>query len=642
MMSRVLPVVCLLIASSGLYAQRGGGGGGRGGGPNPPDPTGQGQGAQGQNGPGQNGQGGRGNQNGQGQTGAAGTAAADLPPGTVEGRVISTTGEPVRKASLTLRPNGRGGGSFATTSANDGSFKFASVDEGTYSLSGERAGFVSDTYSTNGGDTAVITVVSNQATTGIQFKLIPQSVILGHVYDEDGDPVQGANVQVQRYSYPRGVRQLTQTQNGTSNDVGEFRIANLPPGRYYLSATNPRRAQGQGGGRGGRNGRGNRSGGRGGPAQEAIEDYVLTYYPNALEVIGATPLDLIAGSEMRGIDVRLLKSRFYRITGSVSGVPAALAPPADNGKGDNGKGKAKQFAGGARASAVMLNLIPRSAGGGRGGQIGGTTMDPNTGTFEFPAVSPGAYYVIAQSQGPAQQRVTARVPVDVGNGDVTGIPVRLAPPLTLKGSITVEGTQPSVSYTSLRLSFVTSQPGAGGGQNGQAQVNADGTFQTQLDADSYTLDVSGVPDGYYLKSVRLSGRDMPDAALDLSLGAGQMELVLASNAGSVTGQVQNARNEPAASVTVTLVPASGSLRRDLNKKVTSDAGGSFTFSGLPPGDYKLYAWEEVETNAWMDREFRQPFESQSVSVKVDQSATPNVTVRLIDRSQVLGSASRRR
>jgi len=154
--------------------------------------------------------------------------------------------------------------------------------------------------------------------------------------------------------------------------------------------------------------------------------------------------------------------------------------------------------------------------------------------------------------------------------------------------------------------------------------------------------VNGLPDGYYLKTVKLSGREIPDAALDLTIGGGQMEVVLAPNAGDITGQVQNARNEPAASVQVTVVPASGSLRRDLYKKVASGADGSFTLHGLPPGDYKVYAWEEVETNAWMDREFRQPFESQAVSAKVDKSSTPNVTLRLIDRSQVSGAVSRRR
>ena len=74
-------------------------------------------------------------------------------------------------------------------------------------------------------------------TSGIELKLTPQSVIAGHVFDEDGDPVQSVNIEVWRYTYPRGRRQLTQAQNGSTNDLGEFRISNLSPGRYYVSAT---------------------------------------------------------------------------------------------------------------------------------------------------------------------------------------------------------------------------------------------------------------------------------------------------------------------------------------------------------------------------------------------------------------------
>jgi hypothetical protein len=112
-----------------------------------------------------------------------------------------------------------------------------------------------------------------------------------------------------------------------------------------------------------------------------------------------------------------------------------------------------------------------------------------------------------------------------------------------------------------------------------------------------------------------------------------VDVVLAPAAGDVTGLVQNARAEPATSVQVTVVPASGSLRRDMNKLVTTDASGNFTLHGLPPGDYKVFAWEEVETNAWMDRDYRQPFESQSASVRVEESATPSVTLRLIERAR---------
>src|SRR6185369_6022755 len=107
--------------------------------------------------------------------------------------------------------------------------------------------------------------------------------------------------------------------------LGEFRIPNLPPGRYFVSAT-ARRSEGIfNAGRGGRGGRGVQAagGGRGSPV-ETIEDYVTTYYPNLTDANGASGLDLVAGSEMRGIDIRLRKTRFHRVAGSVTGLPAAV------------------------------------------------------------------------------------------------------------------------------------------------------------------------------------------------------------------------------------------------------------------------------------------------------------------------------
>jgi len=116
-----------------------------------------------------------------------------------------------------------------------------------------------------------------------------------------------------------------------------------------------------------------------------------------------------------------------------TGIGLAMTDGRDDAKAKGGKNK--QFAGGRAGGAVMLNLVPRNAGGGRGGLLGGATMvDPNTGVFEFAAVPPGSYYLIAQTQGPAQQRMSARLPLDVGNGDITGVPVRLTPPLSCRSA----------------------------------------------------------------------------------------------------------------------------------------------------------------------------------------------------------------
>ena len=552
--------------------------------------------------------------------------------------MLSTTGEVLRKVTLTLRPNGRGGGSYGTTSANDGSFRFPSVDQGTYALTGERAGYVRETLSTPGGQTRAIEVVSDKNTSGIQLKMTPQSVIAGHVFDEDGDPIQSVNVEVWRYTYPRGRKQITQVQNGTTNDLGEFRIPNLPPGRYYVSATARRGALQailDAGGRGGRNGRNGRqavAGGRGGP-EESIEDYVTTYYPNLTESTNASPLNLVAGSEARGIDIRLLKTRFHHVSGSLAGLPAQ-APVADSKQDAKQKGKGRGGDAGFLAGpGVTLSLTSRNGGAGR--QLPGAQVYAD-GTFEFPAVPPGSYYIMAQSAGAAQQRLTARVPVDVGNGDINNVSIRLQPPLALSGILTIDSTQPNVRMGSLRLTFNPAETGAGGqGRNGttqNAQLNDDGTFQATLAADSYVVEAGGMPDGYYLKSLKLAGRDMPDATLDLNYGGGQIQVVLAPTAGDITGSVQNSHGDPATSVQVTAVPVSGSLRKDMNKLVTTDAMGNFTLHGLPPGEYKIFAWEEVETNAWMDRDYRQPFENSSVSAKVDESTTPTVQLKLIERT----------
>jgi 5-hydroxyisourate hydrolase-like protein (transthyretin family) len=547
---------------------------------------------------------------------------------------MSITGEPLRKVSVSLRPNGRGGGNYSTTSGADGSFRFPSVDQGNYALTGERTGYVRETLSSTDGQTRVIEVVSEKNTSGIELKLTPQSVVAGHVFDEDGDPLQSVTVEVWRFTYPRGRKQLAQAQSGSTNDLGEFRIANLAPGRYYLSATNPRRGPLQafldGGGRGGRDGRNGRGGGRAGPV-DVVEDYVTTYYPNAVEATAASPLELTAGSELRGLDIRLAKARYHRVTGTVQGIPVNVAADASKAraKGKAADGSAIAFPPG---RGIIVALAPRAFAGGRGGQLSAAIREDDS--FEFPAVPPGSYYLIVQNTFPGQQGVTARVPVDVGNGDVNNVAVRLQPALAVSGKVTVDSTQLNVRLGSLRLTFTPSEPGPGNqGRNGQTQIADDGTFQATLAADAYLVEAGGLPDGYYLKSVKLAGREMPDATLDLNYGGGQVDVVLAPAAGDLTGTVQNARGEPAASVQVTAVPVSGSLRRDMNKLVTTDASGNFTLHGLPPGDYKIFAWEQVDANAWMDRDYRQPFENLAASAKVQESTSPTVTLRLIERGR---------
>ena len=63
-------------------------------------------------------------------------------------------------------------------------------------------------------------------------------VVTGRIVDEFGDPVTNVRVVPMRYQFINGERRIQQAGGGgTTNDLGEYRIYGLLPGRYFVSAT---------------------------------------------------------------------------------------------------------------------------------------------------------------------------------------------------------------------------------------------------------------------------------------------------------------------------------------------------------------------------------------------------------------------
>src|SRR4051794_31943754 len=113
-------------------------------------------------------------------------------PGVVRGSVVSATGEPLKKAEVTLRAQGRGGTGYSTTTDANGSFTFASVEPGTYAAIAQRNGYVSGDLTRRSLNT--VTVTAGQEASSVVLKLTPQGVITGRVSDEDGDALAFAQV----------------------------------------------------------------------------------------------------------------------------------------------------------------------------------------------------------------------------------------------------------------------------------------------------------------------------------------------------------------------------------------------------------------------------------------------------------------
>ena len=54
------------------------------------------------------------------------------------------------------------------------------------------------------------------------------------------------------------------------------------------------------------------------------------------------------------------------------------------------------------------------------------------------------------------------------------------------------------------------------------------------------------------------------------------------------------------------------------KTTSTDAEGRFEVKSLPPGDYKIFALEGFEKDAWFDPEFFKPYEERGLTIKVGE------------------------
>lgn len=69
------------------------------------------------------------------------------------------------------------------------------------------------------------------------ISLMPGGIIAGRVTDETKSPLSGVYLQAMKFAYRDGKRELEEMGSASTNKRGEYRMAGLLPGRYYLRAT---------------------------------------------------------------------------------------------------------------------------------------------------------------------------------------------------------------------------------------------------------------------------------------------------------------------------------------------------------------------------------------------------------------------
>jgi uncharacterized surface anchored protein len=491
----------------------------------------------------------------------------------------------LQNVQTSLGDNFRGPNVRAAETDDQGRFTFTGLDSGKYRLSAERQGFLRQSYGErkySGAGTPIV-VGDGQNVKDIQLRMNPQAVIVGKVLDEDGEPLANVQVHAHRYIYQGGKHVWGQVRSASTSDIGEFRLPDLQPGRYLVS-TNPRNLS------------------RGMMPQQSNEPlspepdttYAATYYPSTTSSATAMPIDVGAGGEIHGIDIRLIKTRVWRVRGKVAGM--------DMSSGGRGRG------------AIQVGLVPAE---GPTNNIQMSTARPPDGSFEIRNVPSGSYILRAQTQANGQM-FAASMPVQVTGSHVDGLTLQLASGGDLQGVVKLVDTSGTTPVELKNLS-VTLRPadnanfGFGGGPS-RARVSEDMKFTIKgAPPMKFAVNVSGIPNTCYLKSVTFGGREITPEGLDLS-GGGPIEVTISAAAAQLDAVVMDKDNKALANAVVAIIPKVG------NPMVyTTDDNGILSAKGLKPGDYKLLAWEDVESGAPQDPDFLAQFEKKMRSVKLEAS-----------------------
>jgi len=502
----------------------------------------------------------------------------------------SVTEAPLRKAFVRLYPGS--GNALPATTDEQGRFVFENLKPGSYKLEGEHVGFIESLLADATGTPVVLRLAAGE-TADANLKLTPQAAIGGRVLDSDGDVWVHGEAEVYRSVFIRGKRQLEHAGSSELDDQGRFRIAELAAGTYYIKARPSAQWE-----------RANRSGSEG-HLQPA-------WYPDSYDAEGSTSVTLSPGQELSGIEIRLRRSATYRIRGTVSGLESVPKP----------------------ASMQAGRRIWASSALGPGGNVYSGSVSPQ-GSFEIQGVASGEYDVSVLQEMPPIALGHVKVRVDDRDADDVSIEVARMHPL--KGALRFEDNEAGRSGLLVALLSPDSRDG-----NRQTLTRADGGFDFPLVPPGRYRIIVDSPSGsqrYYLKLVRFEDRETRGSIISLTGDESSIELVLSTRGARVA--VNMKREDAAALVSagrVVLIPdmESAEKRQYGTLVAVRDQNGAFSIGNIPPGTYRLFAFENVPDQAWTDAEFWKAIRSKGTELQISEGESKSADAPLLLKSEIAG------
>jgi hypothetical protein len=353
-----------------------------------------------------------------------------------------------------------------------------------------------------------------------------------------------------------------------------------------------------------------------------LTTYIRTYYPNTTESREATPVVVQAALVTQHIDFDMASLRLAKISGHVfnssTGRPMTGGFVTLQSRADDSGNRATSYL----LAVTQEESTPEDTSLLSDVGYHGRVQDSN-GYFEIAGVPPGAYWAYAGVFDDDNMYI-GNTAVEVGDKDLGGVVVKISEGVNLEGWVntTPEG---AVDFSTLAISLVLDDHPLMG--RNEARPRANGSFTLRnITPGTYQVRVQGLRGSYFVQAVRHGGGNVLARGLTVDGSTSEvLDIDLSSRSGSINGVVTTDGKPVRA--TVLLAPEIR-LQNRLDLYVTTHTGpdGAFRLQGLSPGNFKLWAFENLDEDLLTDPVLVQELDASGVPVAVIENRTESVNL----------------
>jgi len=530
---------------------------------------------------------------------------------------------PLRRATVTLSRSGIEDIRTATTD-DQGRYAFDHLPAASWAISAAKGAYLTMNYGAPkpGMPGSPVALAEGETFMARPIALWSGAVIAGRLTDRHGQPVANGLVEANQFVIVNGVHRRRTGNRATparTNAHGDYRIYGLMPGEYLISSAPPPLAV-QAEAAPAELIWATRSTGPV-PPPARVFTYAPTMFPGTADAAAGVAITIGRGEERLGVDFAMQFVPVTRVSGVVTGPDGQPVP------------------------SVVVFCSPKSPSAmlpPSGLPISRTSAD---GSFVCPQLPPGTYMVAARSTVPVPPAgadraslgppLWALADVTAGGQDIPNVALRLRSGQQVLGQVVSKTAASNVILDPARVQ-VQLLPGAGASPIAASSVGtagADGALKIDgVVPGSYRITATAPP-GWFLRSAMLAGKDVADVRFDIGQGQNVAGLVVTFSdvQTELAGLLTDGAGHPAPQLYVVVFPTDRALWLGESRRIRSTRSGengSYTFAGLPPGEYYLCALTELDTGLQYEAEYLLPFIPSAIKITLGEGEKKKQDLRI--------------